>query len=119
MAEDWASVGKAISARLGELGMTQLDLAAASKVSPATIREIQYNRIPRRRNPRTLQALSEALGWPDDHLTNLLQGRGESPADAAGPPTRAELESLRDAVGELNDRLARLEAQAQHRQHAE
>ena len=108
MADDWAAVAKAISARLEELGLTQLEAAAKSKVAPATIRELQYNKVPRRRNPRTLQALSEALDWPSDYLSNVLAGTAAKPhADEAEDPV---LRKLDDVLEELHQLKTRVEA---------
>lgn len=75
MAANWTAVGKEIARRLGELDMQQKELAAASGVSVATIREIQRGK-ERRRNPRVLRDISAAL-WPgnSNHLKDILQGR--------------------------------------------
>jgi transcriptional regulator with XRE-family HTH domain len=110
MAEDWTAVGDAITKRLGELRMTQLDLAAQSKVSPATIREIQYNRMPRRRHPRTLEALSEALQWEAGHLSAVLAGEpGGRHAAHDDASLQAQVDELRARLDEVQARLARLE----------
>lgn len=116
MADDWAAVATAISNRLDELGMTQLDAAAKSKVSPATIRELQYNKMPRRRNPRTLEALSLALEWPGDYLHRVLVGEAAAPhSDEAADPI---LRKLDDVLDELHDLKTRVEA-VEQRQAAE
>ncbi|TDD03114.1 XRE family transcriptional regulator [Saccharopolyspora terrae] len=110
MADDWAAVAKAISARLEELGMTQLDAAAKSKVAPATIRELQYNKVPRRRNPRTLEALSEALDWPADYLSNVLAGTSAEPhADEANDPVLQKLDDVLEQLHELRTRVEAVE----------
>lgn len=110
MADDWDAVGRAISARLDELQMTQLELAAASGVSPATIREIQYNKLTRRRSPRTLEALSAALKWPASYLGDLLGGQGARPhADEANDPVLHELSAVHDELQSLRDRVGRIE----------
>jgi transcriptional regulator with XRE-family HTH domain len=57
-----------------ELGWSQRELARRSQVAQAIIREIQHHVVERRRSPRTLQAISSALGWGLDHLTSILQG---------------------------------------------
>jgi transcriptional regulator with XRE-family HTH domain len=77
VSEDWLAVGDAVSSRMRELGMTQKRLAERSKVSPATIRQIQHHNGSQRHGPRTLEALSEALGWPSQYLDNVLNGRGQ------------------------------------------
>jgi len=98
VAEDWVAVAEAITGRMRELKLSQRDLAVHSNVSVATIREIQRHRIKRRRNPRTLESLSESLGWPRQHLDAVLNGRlPQDPAEAAGDD------------GDLSSRLAQLE----------
>lgn len=82
--EDWTTVARAIHARAAELELNQKELADKSGVSLAIVREIQQNRIHRRRNPRTLEALSVALGWHPDHLGSLL--RGDVPPAAGVAP---------------------------------
>jgi transcriptional regulator with XRE-family HTH domain len=77
VSEDWLAVGDAVSSRMREFGMTQKRLAERSKVSPATIRQIQHHNGSQRHGPRTLEALSEALGWPSQYLDNVLNGRGQ------------------------------------------
>ena len=98
MAEDWVAVAEAITGRMRELKLSQRDLAVHSNVSVATIREIQRHRIKRRRNPRTLESLSESLGWPRQHLDAVLNGRlPQDPAEPAGDD------------GDLTSRLTQLE----------
>lgn len=110
MTEDWAAVAKAISARLNELGMTQLEAAAKSKVSPATIRELQHNKMSRRRNPRTLEALSEALDWPPDYLTRVLTGAApRSHPDEAEDPVLRKLDEVLEQLHDLRRRVEAVE----------
>lgn len=98
MSEDWVAVGEAISRRMREIKMSQLDLAALSNVSVATIREIQHHNVSRHRNPRTLASLSEALGWPRRYLEDILHGR---------PPAEPDEQAAGD--DELRSRLDTLE----------
>jgi transcriptional regulator with XRE-family HTH domain len=111
---DWAAVASAINARVATLRMTQLDLAAKSGVSPATIREIQHNNRPRRRYGRTLAALSEALDWPADHLDAVLAGRPTTPTEPATPspgdPVLDQLRAIREELTAIRQRLTDLEA---------
>lgn len=103
MGKDWAAVGDAISTRLEQLDMTQDELAKRSRVSTATVRQIQHGVIPkRRRSPRTLSDMSEALGWSPDHLERVADGQ------PVGEDTDrfARLES---AVSALTERVAALE----------
>lgn len=75
MAQDWSAVAKAIDARLNELGWRQRELAERAQVSVAIVRELQRHTTQRRRNARTLEALSLALGWHREHLNAVLNGR--------------------------------------------
>jgi transcriptional regulator with XRE-family HTH domain len=105
VAEDWVAVAEAITGRMREIKLSQRDLAAHSNVSVATIREIQRHRISRRRNPRTLESLSESLGWPRQHLDAVLNGRlPQVPAEASGDPGE-DRSALRSRLEELEQRL--------------
>lgn len=116
MGEDWAAVAREVNRRADSLGLRQKDIAERSGVSLAIIREIQQNKTQRRRNPRTLEALSVALQWHPQHLSAVLVGM--RPPDAvpesvpAGDPVAAALESvvrelrgLRAQIGTLTRRL--------------
>lgn len=98
VAEDWTAVAKAINQRVDELGMTQRTLANRAQVSSAIIREIQQNKIQRRRNTKTLEALSVALNWHPQHLSAVLYG--------ADP-----VEAARRQADEVPDRLTAMERQ--------
>jgi transcriptional regulator with XRE-family HTH domain len=101
VSEDWVAVAEAITGRMRELKVSQRDLAVHSNVSVATIREIQRHRISRRRNPRTLESLSESLGWPRQHLDAVLNGRlPQDPAEAGRDES-----DLRTRLDELERRL--------------
>jgi len=113
LAEDWVAVAEAITRRMRELKMSQRDLAVHSNVSVATIREIQRHRIKRRRNPRTLESLSESLGWPRQHLDAVLNGRlPQDPAELAGDDgdLRSRLEQLEQRLGTIVDVMRRIDA---------
>ncbi|TQM83722.1 Xre family transcriptional regulator [Saccharothrix saharensis] len=116
MKEDWSAVAEAVNARATELALKQRELAEKSGVSLAIVREIQQGRIQRRRNPRTLEALSIALDWHPQHLTAVLTGQNPPEAD----PTAAqvdnpvipllntiirEIRGLRAQLGTLTNRL--------------
>jgi transcriptional regulator with XRE-family HTH domain len=109
VSEDWASVAEAIKARLTDLRMTQLDLASRSSVSPATIGELVTNRNPRRRQRRTLQALSEALDWPTGYLDAVLQGEAPPVTTEDVDPVLAELIAMREEMRHVRERLDALE----------
>ena len=113
MSEDWVAVAEAITGRMRELKVSQRDLAVHSNVSVATIREIQRHRISRRRNPRTLESLSESLGWPRQHLDAVLNGR--LPQDPAGASAddgdlRFRLDELEQCLNTIVDVVHRIDA---------
>lgn len=108
MAKDWDAVSAAIRERLVEIDMTQADLAARAGVALMTVRELQHNLKPRRRNPRTLAAVSEALGWPGDQLARILEGEPTTDPDA-DDPVLAELDGLRADVTAIVRRLDSIE----------
>lgn len=106
MSKDWDAVATAIKNRLAELDMTQAELAARAGVALMTVRELQHNLKPRRRNPRTLAAVSEALGWPSDQIARILD-REHPPGPDANDPVVAELDALK---ADLVSVLRRLDA---------
>lgn len=116
MEEGWSAVAAAVNARAAELVLKQRELAEKSGVSLAIVREIQQGRIQRRRNPRTLEALSLALDWHPQHLAAVLNG--QTPPAADGPAAPAdnpvipllntiirEIRGLRAQIGTLTSRL--------------
>ena len=117
MPEDWAAVADAITTQVRELGWQQRELARRSNVSPAIVREIQGHVVERRRSPRTLEALSIALGWHPKHLEAVLRGDkppavGESvPDDADTVWSRLEsierrLEALAEKIDDIDQNVA-------------
>jgi hypothetical protein len=48
--------------------MTRSELTARSGASPTTVRDLVPVLSKYGRQPRTLAAISDTLGWPDDHL---------------------------------------------------
>jgi hypothetical protein len=112
VAEDWDAVASAISGRLAELRATQMDVAARARISLTTLRELQHNTSPRQRRPQTLAAVSEALDWPADYLTNVLHGQDAKPhPDEAGDPVLRSLASVERELGDLRERVVRIEQQ--------
>ncbi|MEV0681178.1 hypothetical protein AB0I60_32140 [Actinosynnema sp. NPDC050436] len=116
MKEDWSAVAEAVNARASELALKQRELAEKSGVSLAIVREIQQGRIQRRRNPRTLEALSIALDWHPQHLTAVLNGQHPPEADATATQVDnpvipllntiiREIRGLRAQLGALTNRL--------------
>ena len=110
MAKDWDAVAAAIRARMAEIDMTQADLAARAGVALMTVRELQNNLQPRRRNPRTLSAVSEALGWPGDQLARILEGQPATDVDQ-DDPVLAELEAIKEDLNAVFRRLDAIERQ--------
>ncbi|MGH3711105.1 MAG: XRE family transcriptional regulator [Pseudonocardiaceae bacterium] len=114
MTEDWAAVARAIDARLAELNWRQRELAERAQVSVAIVRELHRNTTQRRRNARTLEALSLTLGWHPEHLDTLL--RGCTPPDRAQPetspvdPVIARLTSIDRRLAAIERRLEELAA---------
>lgn len=108
MTKDWDAVAAAIRARMAEIDLTQADLAARAGVALMTVRELQHNLQPRRRNPRTLAAVSEALGWPGDQLARVLEGQPPLDVDQ-GDPVLAELDAVRAELTAVFRRLDAIE----------
>jgi hypothetical protein len=55
-----------------------------------------------------LAAVSEALGWPSDHLASI--GDGQRPSDPdAGDPVLAELDAIKDVLTGITTRLDTIE----------
>jgi hypothetical protein len=111
-ADNWDAVATAISNRLSEARMTQMEVASRAQVSLTTVRELQHNLNPRRRRPQTLAAVSEALGWPAGYLASVLQGREARPhPDEAVDPTLTGLADLARQVAALRGRVEQIERQ--------
>ncbi|WP_447006643.1 hypothetical protein ACRAKI_09270 [Saccharothrix isguenensis] len=108
MSKDWDAVSVAITTRMAELDMKQTELKERSGLALQTVREIQLNLQPRDRSKRTLAALSEALGWPSDHLWLVLEGKDPGDPDASDP-VLAELVALKGAITVLTDRVDAIE----------
>ena len=110
---NWAAVSRAISDRVRELGWRQRELAERSHVSVAVVRELQRHTVERRRSPRTLQALSVALGWEPEHLDQVLTGHAQQPGGHTAPDSAAvwsRLDSLESQLAEISKLLTELRA---------
>ena len=109
MPEDWAAVADAITTRVKELGWQQRELARRSNVSPAIVREIQAHVVERRRSPRTLEALSIALGWHPKHLDAVLRGDKPPEVDESVPDDAdtvwSRLESIERRLAALAEKI--------------
>ncbi len=112
VAEDWDAVARAIQDRLTETRATQMDVASRARVSLTTLRELQHNANPRRRRPQTLSAVSEALGWPPEYLTRVLQGEpSHAHPDESSDPVLKSLKDLEDEIADLRARVVQIERQ--------
>ena len=112
--ENWAAVAEAVSGRVRELGWRQRELAERSHVSVAVVREIQRHTVERRRSPRTLQALSVALGWEREYLHRVLKGRSQQPRGHIAPDLAAvwsRLDSFDLRLAELAKLLTELKSE--------
>jgi transcriptional regulator with XRE-family HTH domain len=107
LTQDWQAVATAIANRLDERGMTMTELAGRSGVSLTTVRELIHVLNTRRRQPRTLTALSVALGWPAEHLGEILRGQASRPDGAADADSLA---TIRADLLDLQARVSALEA---------
>lgn len=109
----WGAVAEAIRARMDELRVTQVDLAAKSGIGLSTVQELTTG-VVRRRQARTLAPISEALGWPTDHILRLSRGEASQdqpmPQGKDGDGALAELHALRQEMERIKERLAALEA---------
>jgi len=111
--DNWAAVARAISDRVRELGWRQRELAERSHVSLAVVRELQRHTVERRLSPRTLEALSVALGWEPYHLDRVLKGHVPQPGDHHAPDIAAvwsRLDSVESRVAEIAKLLTELRA---------
>ncbi|WP_026423425.1 hypothetical protein [Actinokineospora inagensis] len=99
MTEDWAAVAWTIVERMRVLGLSQQDVIDRSNLSKVVVRELQHNLVQRRRSPRTLEAMSVALGLHPRHLSGILEGR-----------TVETIHSPEDRSYVILDRLAALES---------
>lgn len=90
----WDQLAAAVRARRRELGLTQVDVATAGRVSVDMIRNIEHRRrTPKRVNPRTARAIEDALKWEPGSIEDTLAGGDPRPITARPPrakkPARA------------------------------
>lgn len=109
--DEWQAVADALAARMTGLGLSVGNLADRSGISLTTVRELVEHRNPRRRQPRTLAALSEALGWRPGHLQDVLDhARGEAgPVALPGDDGDTEFRTMRLHLAELRTRIGSME----------
>lgn len=99
---NWTAVGEAMAKRRKSEKLTQEDLHDAAHVSVSVIAELERGIPRKRRSPGTLERLSSALGWPRNHLDDILNRRATQ-ASAAENLTPAE-QALR-SIGERLDNV--------------
>lgn len=109
MGDNWAAVAEAIRVRVADLGITQKELVTRSGVSESTIRQLQNNYGPRKRNRHTLEDLSRGLGWPDYYLGRLLDDTLTSAPTETSGSVQAEIADLRSQMIDLARRVEALE----------
>ncbi|HEX5405950.1 MAG TPA: transcriptional regulator [Pseudonocardiaceae bacterium] len=112
---DWAAVAAEINRRMAELGRTQKDVIGLSGLSKATVHELQNNKEPRRRSPRTLADLSIGLDLHPDHLAAVLDGR--TPPEPGGPFAKSDddvagrLDVIEHRLSQILDRLDQVDSE--------
>jgi hypothetical protein len=94
---------------MAELDRIQKDVIQLSGLSKATVHELQYNKKPRRRSPRTLADLSIGLDLHSDHLAAVLEGK--PPPEPGKPYARSDddipgrLDVIEHRLSQILDRL--------------
>ena len=78
-----AEVARAVSGRMGQLGITAAELRRRSGLSVNTIRGITEGTT--RHNRSTWVAISAVLEWPWDYLVNILNGSADGTATVTSP----------------------------------
>jgi transcriptional regulator with XRE-family HTH domain len=79
----WDQLAAAVRARRKELGLTQVDVATAGRISEDLIRNIElHRRTPKRLNPRTARAIEDALNWEPGSIEDTLAGGDPRPIAA-------------------------------------
>jgi hypothetical protein len=122
-----AEVARAVSGRMGQLGVSTAELRRRSGLSVNTIRGITEG--ASRHNRSTWVAISSVLEWPWDYLVNILDGRSDKNATPKSPlekhlvklvdglaevgALRADVAGLKDIVYEV-DRKVNLVIESQH-----
>lgn len=84
----WDQLAAAVRARRKELGLTQVDVATAGRISEDLIRNIElHRRTPKRLNPRTARAIEDALNWEPGSIEDTLAGGDPRPIAARSSRT--------------------------------
>jgi hypothetical protein len=112
--EDWAAVASTIEEHMKVVGLNQRELAVHAGVALSIVRELRHNTVQRRRNGRTLEAISVALGLHRRHLNAVLTGK--QPPELGDPDTYPadgvphQLARIEDRLNELADQLGAMDA---------
>lgn len=94
-----AEVARAVSGRMGQLGVSKAELRRRSGLSINTIRGITEG--TSRHNRSTWVAISAVLEWPWDHLVNILNGRADRNVTVRSP-LEADLAKLVDGLADID-----------------
>lgn len=103
---DWPAVARVVGERMTALGLTQKKLAEVSRVSTATLRQIQQGQ-DKNRQPAVLTAISRALDLPDNYLQEVAD-QGRAPAVTFHEP--ATIAELSGQLADLRERVAAIES---------
>jgi hypothetical protein len=98
--EDRLVLARLLAARIEELHITRKEIEKRSKVSTATIREIEHPRRPRTFGRDVLEPVSVALEWPPDYLVRA----------AYRPSSEATDPIVQDMMTALAPYLAKIDA---------
>ena len=93
-----AEVARAVSGRMGQLGLSAAELRRRSGLSVNTIRGITDG--TSRHNRSTLVAISAVLEWPWDYLVDILNGTSDKDVTAKSP-METHLAKLADGLAEV------------------
>jgi transcriptional regulator with XRE-family HTH domain len=109
VSDNRAAVAKAITERMADLGINQVELVKRSGLGKSTVNEVLRDKKARSRRPHTLERLSEALGWHRHHLAHVL--RGKQPPEVSQPVegTAPRFDAIEDRLDEIVDRLGVIE----------
>ncbi len=110
MKQDWAAVAATIEEHLARVGLDQRGLAERAGVALSIVRELRRNTVQRRRNVRTLEALSVALGLDSRHLSAVAAGHPPPTLDVLTAATAADIYRQLATISErLNELVLRMD----------
>jgi len=94
-----AEVARAVSGRMGQLGVSTAELRRRSGLSVNTIRGITEG--ASRHNRSTWVAISAVLEWPWDYLVNILNGKSDKNVTPKSP-LETHLAKLADELTDID-----------------